>query len=119
MSANEPEARLGHMLEMAVAAAEIASALSFEEFSESLRDQLAIVRALEVVGEAAANVDEATRESIAGVPWPQIVGFRHIVVHEYFRIDYKEVWTVATRHAPELIRRLREAGVKLRGREEE
>jgi uncharacterized protein with HEPN domain len=63
----------------------------------------AIVRAIEIVGEAASQVTPETVASLPEIPWKQIVGMRHRVVHNYNRVDYDIVWDVVTRQIPELI----------------
>jgi uncharacterized protein with HEPN domain len=56
-----------------------------------------IVRHLQIIGEAARAIPEATRRLAPAVPWMQIIGMRHILVHDYFGIDAEAVWTVVER----------------------
>ena len=51
---------------------------------------------MEIVGEAAARVSDEARARIPGLPWPRMVGMRHILVHAYYRVDYDAVWRVVT-----------------------
>ena len=63
-----------------------------------LRDEKtadSVVRNLEVIGEAASRLPQEFREQHAGIPWRQIVGLRHRIVHEYFDVDLDLVWTIA------------------------
>jgi uncharacterized protein with HEPN domain len=53
---------------------------------------LALTRAVEIVGEAAAQVSEAGRGEMPAVPWPQIVGMRNRLVHAYFDINLDILW---------------------------
>ena len=61
-------------------------------FLESTMAQDAVIRQLEVIGEAAGNVSEALRKSHPEVPWRAMRGFASFAKHEYWRIDLKLVW---------------------------
>lgn len=82
--------------------------LGKEAFLASKLHQDAVVRELEVLGEASGNVSEETREKHPEIEWARIVGMRNRLTHEYFRVNLEIVWTVATAELPELIRRLGE-----------
>jgi uncharacterized protein with HEPN domain len=56
----------------------------------------AVVRRILVIGEAARHLSEELRARAPGIPWHEIVGSRHIMTHEYWRVDFDAVWTVAT-----------------------
>ena len=77
--------------------------LDMERFSRDLaKEQLktnklrqnAIVRSLEVIGEAAAHVPPSFREKYPEIKWKKIVGFRNIIIHSYFKVDIDIVWDV-------------------------
>jgi uncharacterized protein with HEPN domain len=57
---------------------------------------------LQVIGEAARTLEQGFRDEHSEVPWPDIVGMRHILVHHYFEIDLDIVWQVVTRDLPQL-----------------
>lgn len=63
-----------------------------------------IVRHLQVIGEAARALPASFREQHPDIPWPQIIGMRHILVHEYFDIDLELVWGAVERDLPNLKR---------------
>lgn len=67
----------------------------------------ALVRAIEIVGEAASKVSSATRQSSSDVPWNLIISMRNRVVHAYFDIDHEIVWKTATQELPQLLPMLR------------
>ncbi|HEY2541177.1 MAG TPA: HepT-like ribonuclease domain-containing protein [Stellaceae bacterium] len=67
----------------------------------------ALVRAIEVVGEAAGRVSAPTREAAADVPWGLIVSMRNRLIHAYFEINYEVVWQTVTEELPQLLPRLR------------
>lgn len=62
----------------------------------------AVVRNLEVLGEAARYVPNEVRDRLPEVGWRQIVAFRNVVIHECFAVDLDIVWTVVERHLPRL-----------------
>lgn len=66
----------------------------------------AVVRNLEIVGEAASRLSDVARNRQSGIEWPQVIGLRNRIVHEYFGIDLEIVWEVVTRDLPGLERAL-------------
>lgn len=54
--------------------------------------QLAVLKALETIGEAAARLSEQTRTAHPEIPWREIIGMRHRLVHGYFEVDLDKVW---------------------------
>lgn len=63
---------------------------------------LAIVKSIEIAGEAAAHVGTDIRAKIPEVPWPKVVGMRNHLIHSYFAIDNDRVWDTATEDLPKL-----------------
>jgi uncharacterized protein with HEPN domain len=84
------------------------SALSPDQFMASKLHQDAVIRELEVLGEAARRVSEQARAGSPEIPWSQIVGLRNRLIHEYFRVRLGLVWEVVTTELPPLIERLEE-----------
>jgi uncharacterized protein with HEPN domain len=66
----------------------------------------AVIRAIEVIGEAAAKVSEESRTAHAEIPWNAISGMRNRLIHGYFDIDAEIVWKTATVEIPTLLPRL-------------
>jgi uncharacterized protein with HEPN domain len=64
---------------------------------------LALTRQVEIIGEAAHKLSSECRESIPGIPWAQIIGARHRIVHAYFDIDLEIVWATVNRDFPAMI----------------
>lgn len=84
--------------------------------------RFALLRALEIVGEAAAQVSEAARDAFPQLPWREIVGMRHRLIHAYFDVDLDRVWDTVTHSVPALIEQLEaipEAEVQPLGEERE
>ena len=66
-----------------------------QPFLESTMAQEAVIRQLELMGEAAGNVSEELRKSHPEVPWRAMRGFSSFAKHEYWRLDLKLVWKAA------------------------
>ena len=61
----------------------------------------AVIRNLEVIGEAAKSVPIEVREEYPHIPWKRMIGLRNIMIHEYFGIDLSIVWTIVKNNLPE------------------
>ncbi len=64
-----------------------------------------------MIGEAARLVSPEGRSQLSSIPWREITGMRHKIVHDYLNVDDDIVWTVVTVDLPELIRLLEAAGI--------
>ncbi len=76
--------------------------LTLEEFWENELVADAVVRNLEIIGEAARHVSDEFRARFPEADWRRVVGFRNVVIHEYFDVDLDIVWVVINRHMPKL-----------------
>jgi uncharacterized protein with HEPN domain len=63
--------------------------------------------AIQIVGEAANNISQDTRDQYPQIPWSVIIGMRHRLVHAYADIDHDILWTTATEAAPKLLAQVR------------
>jgi uncharacterized protein with HEPN domain len=68
--------------------------MTLEDFRADRKTQDAVVRNLEVIGEAVKNIPQFARARYPHVPWQRIAGLRDILIHEYFGIDLDIVWDV-------------------------
>lgn len=73
-----------------------------KEFLSDRKTIDAVVRNLEVVGEAASRLTDAARKQRGDIEWPLIVGLRNRIVHEYFGIDSEIVWEIIAHDLPAL-----------------
>lgn len=100
-----PRERLEDILE-AIAHIERYAARGREAFERDELIQNWIVRHLQIIGEAARALPEEMRGPAPQVPWPKIIGMRHILVHDYFGIDTEVVWNVVEHDLPGLKREI-------------
>jgi uncharacterized protein with HEPN domain len=75
--------------------------LTYAEFIKDEKTMDAVLRNLEVIGEAARNIPEELRGRYPDVEWHRMIGLRNIISHEYFGVDMQIIWEVATRNVPE------------------
>ena len=99
----EDVVRLRHMLESAQDAVGFVAGRSRADLDTDRMLRLALVRAIEIVGEAANKVTADGRSACQDIPWSQIVGMRNRIVHAYFDIDLDRVWDTVTIDLPSLI----------------
>lgn len=94
--------RLLHILE-AIREIEIyTSSVQFDAFVKDSMMRFASVKQIEIIGEAANFVSEETKEKFDNIQWRQIIGLRHILVHEYFGIDNNLIWQIIEQDLPKL-----------------
>ena len=80
--------------------AEYAGQLSYEQFRKDTRTQDAVIRNLEIIGEAAKGLSTSFREKHTDIPWKQMATMRDRLIHHYFGINLDIVWGVVTEELP-------------------
>jgi uncharacterized protein with HEPN domain len=75
--------------------------MSFEDFQNDSRTVDAVLRNLEIIGEATKNIPPEVRIRHSDIPWGRMTGLRNIVSHEYFGIDISIIWRIITVNLPE------------------
>lgn len=76
--------------------------VSFTDFTADRKTVNAVLRSLEVIGEAAKNLPDGVRSRAPEVPWKYMAGMRDKLAHEYFGVDLRIVWTVVKEELPDL-----------------
>ena len=84
------------------------SGLSYDDFIKDDKTKDAVVRNLEIIGEAANQIPMDIRERYKDIPWAQIVGLRHRLIHGYFVVDYDIVWNIISKEIPDLKIKIKE-----------
>lgn len=88
-------------------AAGFVNGMDAEGFRTSDIHRYAVERCVSVVGEAAAKLSDGFRSSLPDIPWHAVIGMRHVVVHDYGRVDLDRLWETVTIAMPRLASRLR------------
>lgn len=96
-------AYLWDMVDAAKSIREFTSGVRFEEYWSDRMRQLALERAVEIIGEAAWPVSETFKNAHPEIPWQSIIAQRNVIAHEYGEIKQDRMWLVATQHVPALI----------------
>lgn len=107
MSRHDPAASLHDMLQYALKAVRFCENKSQGDLERDEVLQLAVARAVELVGEAASRVPQDVRTHHPTIPWQDIVGTRNRLIHGYDRIDVRIVWDTIQDDLPPLIETLR------------
>jgi len=94
--------RLRDILEATRLVAAYVHRVTEAEFRADTQKQDAVIRRIEIIGEATAHLTETTRKAIPELPFRKMLGMRNIVAHEYAGVDVRIVWEVATIHLPEM-----------------
>ena len=100
---------LEDMLAYATDAIELLGAADASALAVDKRTQYAVIRAVEVVGEAASKVSAEGREMLAALPWRQAVGMRNVLIHGYNSLDLGLIVETVRDHFPPLVELLNSA----------
>jgi len=77
--------------------------IDFDKFKKDDKTSSAVIRKFEIIGEAAKQVPQDIKERYTQIPWKEMSGMRDRLIHFYFGIDYKLVWTTIKERLPALI----------------
>jgi len=106
MSHHDPMVRLRHMLSHAREAVAMTQGKARADLNSDRQLNLALVRLLEIVGEAAARVPVEEREKCLQIPWLDIVGLRNRLIHGYDSVDFDILWQIVQDDLPRPIQAL-------------
>ncbi|MBN2345810.1 MAG: DUF86 domain-containing protein [Candidatus Aminicenantes bacterium] len=76
--------------------------VNFKEFTRNNKTCDAVIRCIEVIGEATKNVPERIRSKYPAIPWSDMAGMRDKIIHCYFVVDFENVWLVVKEEIPKL-----------------
>jgi uncharacterized protein with HEPN domain len=77
-----------------------------EAFVGLREKQDAVIRALEVIGEAARRLSQESKNAMPDIPWPKLIGMRNILIHQYDNVDLDLVYDTVRNFIPPLIERI-------------
>lgn len=80
--------------------------LSYEEFLNDIKTQDAVVRNLEIIGEAIKNISKGLKKKYPQMPWKDLSGVRDKLIHHYFGVNLDIVWNIVKKELPEIILQL-------------
>jgi len=103
MSQREGDIRLRHMLDYSREAVALLAGRTRGDLDADRQLNLALVRLLEIVGEAASRTTDEERLQCPSIPWSQIVGLRNRLIHGYDSVDFDVLWGIVSGDLPKLI----------------
>jgi uncharacterized protein with HEPN domain len=101
--------RLEHILESITKVEYIAGILhNYDNFEKQWIEQDAIIRNLEIIGEASVNISDGLKEQYPDVAWIEMRGMRNFVTHQYFGIELNEIWDTIINDIPVLKKQIQD-----------
>lgn len=92
--------RLLHILDAIKTIEEFTYNISYEQYNNDFKLKLALVKLLEIIGEAASGITIETQEKFNNIEWAILKSVRNVLVHEYFGIDYRIIWNSIKNNIP-------------------
>jgi len=106
MTQHDDTTSLKHMLDHAQEALSMASGQQRQDLKQDRKLELALVRLIEIIGEAAGRVSQEGQDKYSSIPWPQIIGMRNRLIHGYDQVDLNLLWDTIEIDLPPLISEL-------------
>ncbi|MBL7085455.1 MAG: DUF86 domain-containing protein [Candidatus Omnitrophica bacterium] len=82
--------------------------MDYERFLQDIKTQDAVVRNLEIIGEAAKNVSNDLKKEYPQIPWKELAGIRDRLIHHYFGVNYDIVWAIVREELPQQLVKIEE-----------
>lgn len=98
----DPKVFIGHIVDSIELIEQYSDKLTSSKFKKNIALQDAIIRRLEIIGEAVKNIPTSFKIRYPEIPWKQMAGMRDVLIHEYFDIDLSLTWAVVKRELPSL-----------------
>jgi uncharacterized protein with HEPN domain len=92
--------RLNHIYDAILSIELFIEEISFDNFLKNELVTSAVIRKLEIIGEASNHLSATLKDKYSEIDWQQIIGFRNIIAHEYFIVDNELVWEVIHNDLP-------------------
>ena len=105
----EPLIFLKHILECITLIKKYSRKIDKSTFLNNTKTQDAIIRRIEIIGEASKNVPKYIKAKYPEIPWKKIAGMRDILTHEYFGVDLNLTWNVVQKELPKLEKQIKNA----------
>ena len=109
MSQHNTSVSLRHMLNHALEAVAMVKGKTRTDLDKDRQLNLALVRLLEIIGEAATRIPKAEQARYTDISWPEIVSLRNRLIHGYDTVDFDILWQIMNQDLPGLIKALRKA----------
>jgi uncharacterized protein with HEPN domain len=100
--------RIKHMIDAAESVEKFIAGRTRGDLDQDLMLQFAVLRAIEIMGEAAARTSDEAKSGTPHIPWRTIVAMRNRLIHGYFEIDTEVVWKTITQELPQILPLLRD-----------
>lgn len=97
-----PETFIEHILECLERIEEYTEGITKEDFINSVQLQDAVIRRIEIIGEAVKNLPMETKNKYSNIPWKEIAGMRDVLIHGYFGVDLELTWNVVEKEVQKL-----------------
>lgn len=98
----DPRIFIEHILECIERIEEYVKSVTKDEFLRSTLPQDAVIRRIEIIGEAAKNLPAVIKEKYPDIAWKDIAGMRDVLIHGYFGVDLELTWKVVKENIPDL-----------------
>ena len=98
--------RVRHILDAIEEIEQYIDGVSEEEFLKNSEKKFATIKQVEIIGEACNKISDEIKNTHSDIAWHQIIGFRHISIHEYHNVSFNIVWGIATKDIPVLKRQI-------------
>lgn len=109
-----PKPYLLHIIDAMDSIENFLKGYTYQSFLKDKKTQDAVIRNLEIIGEASSKLEQSFIKQVPQIPWREIKDFRNKLIHDYWELDFKVIWAVAVKRAPQLKKLLQPVIEKLK-----